>query len=348
MDSIQITDREQTVHTPWFVLLYKAMQTYREVPPQNGNENEDIPAGRPYPDDDNYKQKLEFKAHLKEYLSANELHQDDDSYEEALKAVTTVVQRAKISAEVQAILDDSKISRPEDKFWILCAALKQFVNEKDGQLPVSGVVPDMTANSEKYILLQNVYREKAARDATEMFDRATQLINQTGNQGRINLTLEDVKLFCKESNNLRLIRGYAIYEELQSSPNSILTELENMEDCDQELMFYIILRGYLRFENENKRYPGVEGVEPDMSRFKATVTKLLNEWNTSVAPMDDCIHEICRYGGAEIHSVAAFIGGCAAQEAIKIVTSQYVPLDNTLIYNAITSSTRSFKLRFDP
>lgn len=38
----------------------------------------------------------------------------------------------------------------------MCAALKEFVNDKNGQLPVKGVLPDMTADSEKYITLQNM------------------------------------------------------------------------------------------------------------------------------------------------------------------------------------------------
>ena len=93
---------------------------------------------------------------------------------------------------------------------------------------------------------------------------------------------------------------------------------------------------------------------------------------------------MCRYGGAEIPSVAAFIGqfnsfpfhatiittkatfhacmnvwrvkvviiifalfstgGCVAQEAIKIITGQYIPLNNTFIYNAVDCSSSTFKL----
>lgn len=52
----------------------------------------------------------------------------------------------------------------------------------------------------------------------------------------------------------------------------------------------------------------------------------------------------CRYGGSEIHSIAAFIGGCAAQEVVKLITKQYVPLNNTLIYNGIASSTVTYTL----
>ena len=82
---------------------------------------------------------------------------------------------------------------------------------------------------------------------------------------------------------------------------------------------------------------------------------------SSVQGLDEHIHEvtgcnffccmeyftplqICRYGGAELHSVAAFLGGVAAHEVIKLVTGQYVPLDNMVIYNAVTSNVTTYKL----
>lgn len=47
--------------------------------------------------------------------------------------------------------------------------------------------------------------------------------------------------------------------------------------------------------------------------------------------------EIVRYGGNELHNISALIGGIAAQEAVKIITHQFVPLNNTYIFNGIVS-----------
>ena len=41
--------------------------------------------------------------------------------------------------------------------------------------------------------------------------------------------------------------------------------------------------------------------------------------------------------------MAAIVGGMAAQEAIKLVTHQFVPLAGTLIYNAMSSTSSVFK-----
>ena len=52
----------------------------------------------------------------------------------------------------------------------------------------------------------------------------------------------------------------------------------------------------------------------------------------------------CRYGAAELHSVAAYMGGAVAQEVIKLVTHQFVPVNNTYIYNAMTHTSVSLQL----
>lgn len=52
----------------------------------------------------------------------------------------------------------------------------------------------------------------------------------------------------------------------------------------------------------------------------------------------------CRYAGCEPHNVAAFMGGVASQEVVKLITRQYVPLNNTYVYNAISSNGNQFEL----
>jgi amyloid beta precursor protein binding protein 1 len=37
------------------------------------------------------------------------------------------------------------------------------------------------------------------------------------------------------------------------------------------------------------------------------------------------------------------MGGVASQEIIKVITQQYVPLNNAMIYNAVKSSTTAME-----
>lgn len=80
--------------------------------------------------------------------------------------------------------------------------------------------------------------------------------------------------------------------------------------------------------------------------------------NTTTAEMDDgddfkppvtiskaTAMEITRYGGGELHAISAMIGGVAAQEAVKLITGQYIPLDGLFVYNGIASIGGTYSLK---
>lgn len=54
--------------------------------------------------------------------------------------------------------------------------------------------------------------------------------------------------------------------------------------------------------------------------------------------------EVSRAAGTELHNVSAVTGGMVAQEVIKIITNQYIPIDNTCIYNGIESRCQILQL----
>jgi amyloid beta precursor protein binding protein 1 len=45
-----------------------------------------------------------------------------------------------------------------------------------------------------------------------------------------------------------------------------------------------------------------------------------------------------------MHCMAALQGGIVSQEIIKLITGQYVTLDNTLIFNGMKSTSSCFSL----
>lgn len=61
-------------------------------------------------------------------------------------------------------------------------------------------------------------------------------------------------------------------------------------------------------------------MDEDISRLKTTAVGLLSDMGCNgVTLTEDLINEMCRFGGAELHAVAAFIGGIASQEVIKVL-----------------------------
>ncbi|CAN0282438.1 unnamed protein product, partial [Phaeothamnion confervicola] len=69
----------------------------------------------------------------------------------------------------------------------------------------------------------------------------------------------------------------------------------------------------------------------------AETVAMLREWGLAAPAALSRKHaqEMARYGGAELHNVAAVVGGVASQEAVKLITKQYVPVNNTVVFNGV-------------
>lgn len=61
-------------------------------------------------------------------------------------------------------------------------------------------------------------------------------------------------------------------------------------------------------------------MDEDISRLKTTAVSLLSDFGCNGSTItEDLINEMCRFGASELHTVAAFIGGIASQEVIKVL-----------------------------
>jgi amyloid beta precursor protein binding protein 1 len=58
----------------------------------------------------------------------------------------------------------------------------------------------------------------------------------------------------------------------------------------------------------------------------------------------EAAEEVARANGGELHNISALTGGMVAQEVIKIITKQYIPIDNTCIFDGITSRTQVLRI----
>lgn len=332
-DSVRLetlTDTEHA-HVPFVVLLLKYLDSWKM---QNGGE---IPKN------------MKEKNILKDEMSKGMRKNDEENFEEAVRAVNRSISKTTIPGEIRAILEDPLCVElnPESKsFWIMARALKEFVNnEGGGCLPVRGVIPDMTSDTNSYIKLQNIYKAKADEDAQVIYRRAQEILCKLGKPPNFISELE-IKVFCKNAHCLRVLRGRSIQDEYDPKTSNVKNLVADLEHEDSDIIFYVLLRAVDRFNAEYRRYPGQnnEDVEPDIVRLKNIVSSLMSEWGCSPIMKDDYVHEFCRFGASEIHSVAAFVGGCAAFEVIKLITGQYVPFNNTFTYFAASQTTSVFYL----
>ncbi|KAF3425566.1 hypothetical protein E2986_10422 [Frieseomelitta varia] len=366
LDALSFKDHS---HVPYLIVLYKFLEKWilskGELPKS-------------------YKEKNQLKQMIREGMrrDENDISNSEENFEEAVKAVNTCVGCTEIPENVTNVLNDDQCINLTAKvlekstvvasssFWIIAKAVKDFVeNEGGGLLPLKGTLPDMTADTEKYITLQQIYHKQAIADAEAVWRRTLQLLRQLGKSSD-SIPERDVKLFCRHALNIHVARGTCIADEydskifdasnigivksLKSTRLKLLQNFRNikhhvhilqcLENPESMMIYYVVLRGVEKFQTEYNSYPGEfdDQVEPDIVKLKTCITKLLNEWGCGPLIKDDYVHEFCRFGGAELHSVSAFLGGLAAQEVIKFVTNQYKPVHNTFIYDAVTSNSGTF------
>jgi len=315
-------------HTPYPVIMHKALKVWREE--HGGN----FPA--------NFREKKELKAKI-QILGAMRKKEDgeeayEENFEEAGRAVNTVASPTTIPAPVKEIIEDPEaenVSGESSSFWIMAHSLKEFVM-KENRLPVSGVIPDMFSDSERFIQLQNIYRDKAAQDAEQVGRNVTQALESLGRSAET-IQEPEVRRFCKESRNLRVQRGSSLSEEFSQPGRGDWCD----PDMGSDRLYYLVLRAVDRYVTQYGGNPGLTeaDIEVDVGRLKTIAGSMLSSMGHPNAPqgIDEHLHEVCRYGGAELHSVSSFLGGTAAQECIKILTGQFVPIHNTVLYNAVTS-----------
>ncbi|CAK8575404.1 unnamed protein product [Lathyrus sativus] len=282
----------------------------------------------------------EEKKEFKELLKAGMVAQDEDNYKEAIESSFKVFAPRGISSELQQMLDDSsaEVDSSSSDFWVLVAALKDFVtNEGGGEAPLEGSIPDMTSSTEQYVNLQNIYQAKAEADILAIERVARNALKKIGRDPN-SILRATIKSFCKNARKLKVCR-YRLIEDEFNSPN--LPELQKYltdEDYSNAMGIYILLRAVDRFAANYNSFPGQfdSAMDEDISRLKSTAVGLLNDLGCNSATLaEDLINEMCRFGAAELHAVAALVGGIASQEAIKLITRQFVPISGTYIFNGI-------------
>ncbi|KAL9273000.1 NEDD8-activating enzyme E1 regulatory subunit AXR1-like protein, partial [Drosera capensis] len=315
-DSIDLSthDRVAHKHIPYVVILIKMAEEWAQ------SHNGSFPSTR------------EEKKAFKDLLKSKMIAFDEDNYKEAIDASFKLFAPRGITSDLRHLLDDScaEVSSYSSDFWVMVAALKEFiVNEGGGEPPLEGSIPDMTSSTEHYVSLQKIYQAKAEADFLAVEQRVRDILNKRGSNPD-SISKMAIKSFCKNARKLTVCRYRSVEEEFQA-PN--VPHLQNMASS-----FYCLLRAVDRYAANFSSFPGqFDGeMDEDISRLKTIAVGLLSEIGCNgVTLSEDLIYEMCRYGAAELHAVAAFIGGIASQEIIKLITKQFIPMRGTFIFNGI-------------
>lgn len=323
MDFDLFSDMEHA-HIPFVLILLKCLDQWKA---KNGGQ---MPK--------NYKEKCEFK----KLINSLRRKPDEENFNEACKNVNKCVISYSLPGNIAALFEDTScnISATSSSFWLTAAAVKQFYNVR-GVLPVSGVLEDMTADTQTFIALQNLYQNKAIADANAV----EQYLNVSLKKFELpvnSVSRDYVRNFSKNSRFLHVLKTDPIEGIQDAVKNSLKTYAEEPDDlCHIVLLF----KACQLFVDRNCRWPGVldDNLISDEVELSSILKTVQQSYDMPEVDLVMLIKDFVRYGGTEMPSVAAFSGGIAAHECIKLITCQYIPVDNCFVYNGGTQVSSVYK-----
>ena len=340
---LRTPDSLARAHIPFVVILLRAFRDWRAAHdgklPSSGDRRA-------------------FQAHLATYRPEDST--DPENFDEASAALAPhmwrPLQAPAVPEPVRKLLDDAQarnVGPSSPRFWLLAAALRRFVEEEQ-VLPLPGSLPDMKATSATYVELQQVYHGKAQADLAAVQRQLDAVLAEAGRtREEASISDADVQTFVKHAAVLRVQRGRPLVER-RKQPNTEAITLALQDPVNPvTIQYWVALLAADEFQQRTGRYPGQgrDGVNTDEDTAK--LEALVLEYVQSIGvPVDEGIRElyhsacaeIVRSAHSDIVSTAAFLGGVMAQEAIKVITRQYIPLDNTCVYDGVAEAVGSFRL----
>lgn len=331
-------------HVPWVVILCQALAKWKS---EHGGSGPKTTA--------------EQNA-FKELVKSASINTDtgEQNFREALDFfnISQAFSNRKLDDEIIDLINQVsalELNKASTEFDIMVRALGMFISKTHGEVPLSGMVPDMTSTSEYFVDLQQAYQSKATTDKLQFKAIVSSLLSSVG-RSTDEISDESIDIFCKNVFNIRKMTTRSMVEEYASPNTETFTEMTYdlyVDPPQTPLLWYICLRAADRFQSKTGAFPGVSdsndsnaaSLEADAEKVWQEILGLVKECGQDLSMIThDHAREITRYGAGELHNVAALIGGVAGQEAVKLITHQFVPMDDTFIYNAIAGVGGTYKL----
>jgi len=310
-------------HVPWPVLLLKARQQFESAHGRPPAERADLAA-------------------VRDLLEAMRRKGDEVNFSEAAKNAGQVLPPRGLSDRTRALLAESgQADVSSDPFWTVVGGLRVFVEERArsggrAHLPLVPAVPDMQSDTDSYIQLQKIVYAEAERDAKEVLRYAEG--RSAGPTGAP--SIEYTRKLCSHAGDLEALSLPPLHDR---PPGAVGRALAEAKDSDEHLPGLLsLLFAAEEFCDARGRWPG-DGLDSELAEDVAILREDLAQVLIKLGlppnfASDDLVQEFGRWGCAELHTIAAIVGGMASMEIVKLLSGQFVPIQNTFLYNGMTSS----------
>ncbi|KAK3944836.1 putative NEDD8-activating enzyme E1 regulatory subunit [Diplogelasinospora grovesii] len=316
-------DNHDHGHLPYVVILLHYLEKWKAA------------HGGAYPS--TYKEKTEFRQMVQNAARTDNPEGGEENFEEAVAAVLKTVVPPTLPSGLREVFEYKRTDPNEHRsgFWIIADAIKEFY-EKHQCLPLRGSVPDMKAQSKVYVQLQNIYKTKARQDATEVLRTAQAMAPDR------HIDPAEVELFCKNAAFVKLINATGGESNARDRLRTVVEqELANDENAEAMMMPLSLVGIYLALQATSYH---VDTSAINEHEIMAEVDKIFPGALNESENLAKAAQEVARAEGGELHNIAALTGGMVAQEMIKIITKQYIPIDNTCIFDGINSRCQVLRL----
>jgi NEDD8-activating enzyme E1 regulatory subunit len=299
-------------HIPYLLILLHSLQQWQDT--HNGN----MPS--------NFKEKTAFRDFVQSQARTNNPEGGEENFDEATSAVLKSISEPPIGSgckEMFKLAGSKTLDSSTPNFWLIATAVSRFY-DAHGVLPLPGSVPDMKATSEAYINLQSIYKAKARQDVAEVTSTVRELEQNLARKDAIDTA--EIDSFCKNASHVRVLTNESCQplpslRYMQHDPKA-LASLQAALENDWEDMLPVFV--------------GLNSVILN--------TGLLTNDHEKQDVIAKCVAEVHRADGAELHNISSLTGGMVAQEAIKLLTRQYVPVDGVCVFDGIRVKAAVFKL----
>ncbi|KAJ9195153.1 hypothetical protein DTO164E3_6914 [Paecilomyces variotii] len=331
-------DDHQHGHVPYILLLLHYLAKWKE------SHDGKAPA--------NYKEKTEFREMVRSGARTNNPEGGEENFDEAVGAVLKSISPYELRSSIREIFEMdqcAKLTKDSDNFWIIASAISAFY-KKHGVLPLPGSLPDMKAQSADYIALQNIYKTKARKDVEEVLATVRATEAKLGER-TIPVTEKEVEIFCKNAAHIKVIHGRNIPRIDKEATETIKTIKNNLAFPETLVPIFVAFQALDEIVDEIQDNGKATVSLDDDAAWDAKIDRLLGIIGVDESETEDLRDrvakasvELRRADGGELHNISALTGGLVAQESLKVITRQYVPLDNTCIFDGVTSRSEMLRL----
>lgn len=232
----------------------------------------------------------------------------------------------------------------------------------------------MKAQSSDYIQLQTLYKNKAREDVQEVLAAVRTLESQITRKEPV--PTAEVEAFCKNAGYIKLVRGRPFHivqpgAKVMWGDRASWARSSLADEFSRDMSLILVYIAFLAWDEYTFTHesspmlaepqpPGLTStsIESDTEKLTGIAHKMIDDlideagegniedpgYSTIREEVGKICAELVRAGGAELHNIASLAGGLAAQEVIKVVTQQYVPVDNTCIFNGVKTTSAVIRI----